>query len=131
MAIRFDNFRIFRKKSGLTQEDVAEKLGVTRQAVAKWERGETSPDVEFCIMLAEIYGTTVDALLCSSYISEEDDESKKHAFGVVRVNDKGQITLPKKARELFSIKSGDSLLILGEEGRGIAIINLGSVPDMD
>ncbi len=131
MAIRFDNFRIFRKKSGLTQEDVAEKLGVTRQAVAKWERGETSPDVEFCIKLAEIYGTTVDALLCSSYISEDDDESKKHAFGVARVNDKGQITLPKKARELFSIKSGDSLLILGEEGRGIAIINLGSVPDID
>ncbi len=129
MAIRFDNFRIFRKKSGLTQEEVAEKLGVTRQAVAKWERGETSPDVEFCIMLAELYGTTVDALLCNSYIAEDDDNSKKHAFGVAKVNDKGQITLPKMAREVFNIKAGDSLLILGEEGRGIAIINLGSMPE--
>ncbi len=129
MAIRYDNFRIFRKKSGFTQEEVAEKLGVTRQAVAKWERGDTSPDVEFCIKLAEIYGTTVDALLCDSYITEDDDESKKHAFGVARVNDKGQITLPKKARELFNIKAGDSLLILGEEGRGIAIINLGVMPE--
>lgn len=129
MAIRFDNFRIFRKKRGFTQEEVAEELGVTRQAVAKWERGETSPDVEFCIKLAELYGTTVDALLCDSYITEEDDESKKHAFGVARVNDKGQITLPKKARELFNIKAGDSLLVLGEEGRGIAIINLGSMPE--
>lgn len=129
MAIKYDNFRIFRKKSGLTQEDVAEKLGVTRQAIAKWERGETSPDVEFCIKLAELYGTTVDALLCNSYMMEDDDESKKHAFGVAKVNDKGQITLPKKCREVFNINTGDSLLILGEEGRGIAIINLGSVPE--
>ena len=129
MTIRYDNFRIFRKKSGLTQEDIAEKLGVTRQAVAKWERGETTPDVEFCIKLAELYGTSIDALLCNSYITEDDDESKKHAFGVAKLNDKGQITLPKKCREMFNIKSGDSLLILGEEGRGIAIINLGSLPD--
>ena len=129
MAVRFDNFRIFRKKNGLTQEDVAEKLGVTRQAIAKWERGESSPDVEFCIKLAELYGTTVDALLCNSYITEDDDDSKKHAFGVAKVNDKGQITLPKTAREMFNIKAGDSLLILGEEGRGIAVVNLGSMPE--
>ena len=129
MAIRYDNLRIFRKKSGFTQEEIAEKLGVTRQAVAKWERGETSPDVEFCIRLAELYGTSVDALVCNSYIEEEDDESKKHAFGVAKVNDKGQITLPKKCREMFNIKTGDSLLILGEEGRGIAIINLGTMPE--
>ncbi len=130
MAIRYDNLRIFRKKGGFTQEEIAEKLGVTRQAVAKWERGETSPDVESCIKLAELYGTSVDALLCNSYIAEEDDdESKKHIFGVAKVNDKGQITLPKKCRETFNINTGDSLLILGEEGRGIAIINLGSIPE--
>ena len=129
MAIRYDNLRIFRKKSGFTQEEIAEKLGVTRQAVAKWERGETSPDVEFCIKLAELYGTSVDALLCSSYITEENDGSQKHAFGVAKVNDKGQITLPKKCREMFNISAGDSLLILGEEGRGIAILNLGSIPE--
>ncbi len=128
MAIQFDNFRIFRKKSGLTQEDVAEKLGVSRQAVAKWERGDTAPDIESCIKLAELYGTTLDALVSSAYINEDDTDSKKHAFGVARVNDKGQITMPKKAREMFNIKPGDSLLVLGEEGRGIAIINLGSMP---
>lgn len=128
MAIRYDNFRIFRKKSGLTQEDVAEKLGVSRQAVAKWERGDTAPDIEFCIKLAELYGTTIDALVSSAYITEDNSEGTKHAFGVARVNDKGQITMPKKAREMFNIKPGDSLLVLGEEGRGIAIINLGSMP---
>lgn len=128
MSIRFDNFRIFRKQSGLTQEEVAEKLGVSRQAIAKWERGETSPDVEFCIELANLYGTTLDALVSSTYDFDDDPNSRKHAFGVAKVNDKGQITLPKKARELFNIKAGDSLLVLGEEGRGIAIVNLGSMP---
>ena len=128
MAIQLDNLRIFRKQSGLTQEEVAEKLGVSRQAVAKWERGETSPDIEFCIQLANLYGTTVDALFCSAYLEDDDPDEKKHAFGVAKVNDKGQITLPKKAREMFNIKTGDTLLILGEEGRGIAVINLGNMP---
>lgn len=128
MAIRYDNLKLFRKKSGLTQEEIAEKLGVTRQAVAKWERGETSPDIEYCVMLAELYGTSVDALLCSSYIKNADEDGR-HAFGVVKVNDKGQITLPKKCREVFGINAGDALLVLGEEGRGIAIINLGSMPE--
>ena len=128
MAIQLDNLRIFRKRSRLTQEEVAEKLGVSRQAVAKWERGETSPDIEFCVQLANLYGTTVDALLCSNYTLTDYPDEKKHAFGVVKVNDKGQITLPKKARELFNIRSGDTLLVLGEEGRGIAIVNLGNMP---
>lgn len=128
MAIKANNFKLFRKKSGLTQEEVAEKLGVSRQAVAKWENGDTTPDIDFCIELADLYGTTVDALVCKKYM-HDDPESGKHAFGVAKVNDKGQITLPKKARELFNINAGDSLLILGEEGRGIAIINLGDMPE--
>ncbi|MBE6902868.1 MAG: helix-turn-helix domain-containing protein [Ruminococcaceae bacterium] len=128
MAVQYDNFRIFRKQSGLTQEEVAEELGVSRQAVAKWERGDTAPDIEFCIKLAGLYGTTVDALVSTAYTYDDAPDGRKHAFGVAKVNDKGQITLPKKAREMFDIKSGDSLLVLGEEGRGIAIVNLGSMP---
>ncbi len=129
MSIQFENFRIFRKRSGLTQEEVAEKLGVSRQALAKWERGETSPDVEFCIRLAGLYGTSVDALLSSDHVSDNENDEKKHIFGVAKVNDKGQITLPKAARDTFSIKPGDSLLVLGDEDKGIAIVNLGSIPE--
>ncbi len=128
MSIKANNFKLFRKKSGYTQEDIAEKLGVSRQAVAKWENGDTTPDIEFCIQLAELYGTTLDALVCQEFMSETP-EGLKHVFGIARVNDKGQITLPKKAREVFNIKVGDSLLVLGEEGRGIAIVNLGDMPD--
>ncbi len=129
MAIKANNFKLFRKKSGFTQEDIAEKLGVSRQAVAKWENGDTTPDIEFCIQLAELYGTTLDALVCQEFMKEKTAEGNKHVFGIAKVNDKGQITLPKKAREMFNINIGDSLLILGEEGRGIAIVNLGDMPD--
>jgi len=47
-----DNLIQLRKYHRLTQEDIAEKLGVTRQAIAKWEAGETIPDLDKCKMLA-------------------------------------------------------------------------------
>lgn len=46
----------------------------------------------------------------------------KHAFGVVTVGEKGQIVIPAKARKVFNIEEGDRLLVLGDEGQGIAII---------
>ena len=45
MSIEFNNLKLFRKQNGFTQEEVAEKLNVSRQAVAKWESGETVPDI--------------------------------------------------------------------------------------
>lgn len=48
----------------------------------------------------------------------------KHLFGTVKVGDRGQIVLPKKARELFHIKSGDLLVVLGAEKPGSAGIAL-------
>lgn len=52
-----------RKKSGLSQEQLAEKIGVSRQAVSKWERSEASPDTDNIILLARIYGISLDELL--------------------------------------------------------------------
>ena len=46
----------------------------------------------------------------------------KHLFGLVTVGDKGQIVIPAKARKLFDINPGDSLVVLGDEGQGLAII---------
>ena len=52
-----------RKKNGLSQEELAAKMGVTRQAVSKWERAESAPDMENLILLAKLYGVTIDELL--------------------------------------------------------------------
>ena len=57
-----------RKANGLSQEALAEKLGISRQAVSKWERAEASPDTDNLILLAKIYKVSLDELLSS----EED-----------------------------------------------------------
>ena len=46
----------------------------------------------------------------------------KHIFGTVKVGEKGQIVIPKDAREIFNIQPGDSLVVLGDEATGLAII---------
>jgi len=48
-------------------------------------------------------------------------QAERHIFGTVKVGEKGQIVIPKEARELFNIKSGDTLLILGDERTGIVV----------
>lgn len=52
-----------RKKNGLSQEDLANKLNISRQAISKWERAEASPDTDNLIELARLYGITLDELI--------------------------------------------------------------------
>ena len=49
-------------------------------------------------------------------------EKNKYIFGVCKVGEKGQIVIPKEAREVFNIKSGDSLLLLGDTKKGLALV---------
>ncbi len=53
-----------REKEGLTQEALASRLGISRQAVSKWERGITAPDTTNLILLSKIYGVSLDGLFC-------------------------------------------------------------------
>ena len=120
----FNNLKFFRKKNGFTQEQIAEKIGVSRQAVAKWERGEALPDIENVIALADVYEVTVDSLVRNVALYGGATSEKKHMFGLVRVNDKGQITLPKQCRDVFGIEPQDTLLVLGDEDKGIALVKV-------
>ena len=65
-----DNLVQLRKMKKMTQEGLAEKLGVTRQAVAKWEAGETVPDLDKCRIIAELFGVSLDDL--ANYRAEEN-----------------------------------------------------------
>ena len=67
-----------RKSSGLSQEKVAEFVGVSRQAVTKWETGQSAPSTENLFKLAEIFGTTVDILLASD--EEEKDTPAEQIY---------------------------------------------------
>ncbi len=118
-----DNILTTRTAAGLTQEQLAEAVGVSRQTVAKWESGETSPDLEHAAALAEALGTTLDALVSfdSGGVGIAVPPRGKHLFGNVKVGERGQIVIPKEARDLFGIKPGDKLVVLGEEGQGLAL----------
>ncbi|MBR2263344.1 MAG: helix-turn-helix domain-containing protein [Firmicutes bacterium] len=122
-GISFNNLKRLRIINNLTQEDIAEKLGVTRQAVAKWERGETKPDIESCIKLADLYQMTVDRLL-RQYDQPENDGDGKYLFGIVKINDKGQITLPVECRKMFRLEPGDNMIVLADEDKGIALVKV-------
>lgn len=119
------NIRVLRKRNKLSQEQLAEKVNVSRQTVAKWENGDAVPDIYKCKILADTFQVTLDQL--SLNISEEEANrlgpKGKQFFGVVKVGERGQIVIPKQARELYQIKEGDKLVILGEdETRGIAML---------
>ena len=66
-----------RKQKGLSQEELAEKLGVSRQAVSKWERSEASPDTDNLIALAKIYDLSLDELIFGEKQKEEKQEEKE------------------------------------------------------
>lgn len=64
-----------RRASGMSQEELAEKLGVSRQAVSKWESGATQPELSKLIELSKIYQVSVDALLSLEHAKEQQDSS--------------------------------------------------------
>lgn len=119
-----DNLVSLRRMKRLSQEQLAEKVGVSRQALAKWESGETMPDIERCRCLAEVFGVTMDDLV--NYEQPENmalgvPPRGKYLFGIVTVGDKGQIVIPARARRLFDIQPGTHLVVLGDETMGIAL----------
>ena len=120
-----ENLIMLRNMHGISQEDLSEKIGISRQAYAKWESGATVPDIEKCKRLADYYGVTVDSLL-----KTETDEKigmippapkGKNIWGSVTVNERGQLVIPKAARERFGLSGGQRLIVLSDE-EGIALI---------
>ncbi len=122
-----DNLRYLRSRSGLTQEQVAEYIGVSRQAVAKWERGESLPDILNCEALADLFEVSLTDLVRHDAQQEgmPIPPRNKHIFGVVTLGERGQIVLPKKARDTLNLQPGDTLVVLGDTSpltKGIALI---------
>lgn len=120
-----DNLFQLRRMKHLTQEELAEKVGVTRQALAKWEAGETMPDLDKSKLLADLLEVSLDDL--ANYEPKANmglgvPPKGKHIFGVVTVGEKGQIVIPAKARKTFGISPGDQLVILGDESQGLAVM---------
>ena len=120
-----ENIQFFRKKMGLTQEALAEEVGVSRQSIAKWEAGESAPDLALAGRLSKALDATLDELIQAPMprMAEQKREAGRHIFGLVTVGDKVQIVIPVQARRVFNIQPGDRLLVLGDESRGLALMD--------
>ena len=79
---------VLRKERGMTQLELAEKMGVTDKAVSKWERDLSFPDVSSIPKLAEILGVSVDELM-QVKAESKDDASKKKIDEIIGVAFKG------------------------------------------
>ena len=120
-----ENLAALRKMRQMTQDELAERVGVSRQAVGKWEAGETEPALGVAQKVAEVFGVSLDEM------TDHKPElvpgvglppKGKHLFGVVTVGEKGQIIIPAKARKIFGLSAGDQLIVLGDENQGLALV---------
>ena len=125
------NLRYLRAKYDFSQEELAEKLEVSRQTVAKWENGESFPDIQKSAEMAILFEVSLDAFVFSSIdesveVKEEPSEGR-YVFGLVKVGERGQVVIPKQARKVYDIKPGDKLLVLGDK-RGMALAKINNMP---
>lgn len=119
-----ETIALLRKKSGYSQEKLAEKVGVSRQTLSKWELGDSLPDIISSSRLAEIFDISLDELV-NGDVSPFAAKAKegKYIFGTVTVGEKGQIVIPARARKIFNIQKGDSLMVLGDVNQGLVLLN--------
>ena len=117
---------MLRNIHGYSQEDIAEKIGISRQAYAKWETGATVPDINKCTRIAEIYGVTIDSLVKTATIDGKGvlppPQAGKNIWGSVVINERGQIVIPKEVREKFGLTGGQRLIVLTDDKDGIALV---------
>ena len=120
-----DNLKLLRNKHGYTLESLAEIISVSRQTVAKWEAGESYPDLVNCVKLTSLYKITLDELVNKPM---RDMETVGYATdgnricGVLDLEEDGVIRLPRPVMELFDIKAGEKILLLADKKQGIAIV---------
>jgi len=121
-----ENLAMLRGILGYSQEEIAGKIGISRQAYAKWETGATVPDIEKCRLLAQVYGVTIDSLVkteSAEGIGVLPPAPKgKNIWGTVSVNERGQIVVPKGARDKFNLSAGTRLIVLSDDD-GIVLIS--------
>lgn len=101
-----------RKKHNLSQEELAEKLGVSRQAVSKWERSEASPDTDNLIALAKIYNLSLDELIYGEKEDKKEDSQKQESEEESKEDnaDNNDATL------FIDVEDGDNKVKIGPSG---------------
>ena len=120
-----DNLNLMRQKSGYSLEALAEIISVSRQTIAKWELGDSYPDLMNCMKLASLYKVSLDELLKKPMRENQNTDflSLDNNFGgVIDVSEDGTIRIPDTVLEMFDIHPGEKVLLLADKKQGIAVI---------
>jgi Predicted transcriptional regulators len=106
-----EKLQILRKEKSITQEELAEKLNVSRQAISKWESGQTMPEINKIIELAKIYGVSLDDILIDK--EQEIDEKIFDTQNEITVKSKRSIAVMIMEAVLLGLGvSGISILYI-------------------
>lgn len=121
-----DNLIMLRNINGYSQEEIAEKIEISRQAYAKWESGATIPDIEKCKRLADVYGVSIDSLVKTETIDGAGTlppaPKGKNIWGSVTINERGQLVIPKEHRVKFGLTGGQRLIVFSDDKEGIVLV---------
>ena len=104
----------YRKQAGLSQEELAEKIGVSRQAVSKWERSEASPDTDNLVEISKIYGVSLDEMLGLNNAKEDEETKETETYDAVPETDEVHVSFIDGVR--INSKDGDKVNVSFRDG---------------
>lgn len=109
-----DRLVALRREHGYSQEELAARLGVSRQAVSKWERAESSPDTDNLITLARLYGTSLDELLLQNTRpgETEEDRETREVFEAAQAWEDAEARLEKQRKKKWKARKEKLLWLL-------------------
>ena len=114
-----EKLQLLRNNNRLSQEELGEKLGVSRQAISKWDSGQSTPDLKKLIVISQLYNITIDSLVKDEYEfdvfksnevssvdnQEEKKEDNKNAQIVININKDSIFT--SHSVDIFSLMQGN------------------------
>lgn len=120
-----DNLKTLRQKNGYSLEALAEIISVSRQTVAKWEAGDSCPELINCVKLANLYKVTMDELINKPLADIIDgnagfDDSK--LGGVLEIRADNSVVIPEIVMKMFDLHPEEKILLLADKRQGIALV---------
>ena len=110
-----------RKKYGYSQEELADKLGLSRQAVSKWERAEASPDTDNLICLAKLYGVSLDELLAT----DEDIDTIVEEQVKNKAEEEAKEEPKEEKKDDRVVINDEGVFLHGKDGESVSITDEG------
>ena len=124
LSILGDKIKNLRHLKRISQKDLAEMLGVTRQTIASWEDGRTIPDLMMAAKLVDVLNVTLEDLVSAEKSPETCTlgPNEKRFLGTVTIGKDCIVKLPKEFLREMGVFPGDQMLMLADTERGVEFL---------